>query len=428
MSLTYSEAIQFLCGLRLFGAKLGLENTFKLAALVGNPQNGLRFIHVAGTNGKGSTCAMLESIYRTAGLKVGLFTSPHLVSFSERIQVNRRLIDPAEVVRWVAEIQLVLKEFSETSHPTFFEVVTVLALKYFAEQHCDLVVWETGMGGRLDATNIVTPLASVITNIDLDHEKWLGHTLGQIAAEKGGIIKPEVPVVIGEQKPEAVQVLMDIAAQNRAPLSRVTVDDIRRPPLGALELPLLGEHQRLNAAVATRTVQVLSDKISVDPEVIRSGLMSVHWPGRMQVVRPGLGRAIVLDGAHNPAGAEILKAALQRHFPGILATLILGVLADKNWSAICRCLVPLAGRVRLVRVGSERTADPALLQNLAQQLNPYAEVRCSESVREALDYTANDPLVVVTGSLYLVGEALELLHLLPQSTQSERELNEWKTK
>ncbi len=209
--MTYAEAIQFLYGLRLFGAKFGLENTFKLAALAGNPQNQLRFIHVAGTNGKGSTCAMLESIYRAAGLRVGLFTSPHLVSFRERIQVNRQLISENEVVRLVEELQPLLKQFPADHHPTFFEVVTVMALKFFAEQKCDLVIWETGLGGRLDATNIVTPLASVITNIAFDHQQWLGDTLGKIAAEKAGIIKPGVPVITATDEPEALAVIKKMA-------------------------------------------------------------------------------------------------------------------------------------------------------------------------------------------------------------------------
>src|SRR6188474_1169273 len=175
--MTYPEAIDFLYSLQLFGTKLGLENTFALARLNGNPHEKLRFIHVAGTNGKGSTCAMLESIYRAAGLRVGLFTSPHLVSFRERIQVNRQLISEEEIVRVVSEIQPWLAAFPPEQHPTFFEVVTVMALRYFAEQKCDLVIWETGLGGRLDATNIVTPLASVITNVQFDHQQWLGDTL-----------------------------------------------------------------------------------------------------------------------------------------------------------------------------------------------------------------------------------------------------------
>src|SRR5256885_8785140 len=209
--MTYSDAIQFLYDLRLFGLKLGLENTFKLAALAGDPQRGLRFIHVAGTNGKGSTCAMLESIYRAAGLRVGLFTSPHLVAFAERIQVNRKLISERAVVRLVLEMQRLLKEFPKEEHPTFFEVVTVMALRHFAAQKCDLVIWETGLGGRLDATNIVTPLASVITNIEHDHQEWLGETLASIAAEKAGIIKPGIPVITATDAPEALEAIEQTA-------------------------------------------------------------------------------------------------------------------------------------------------------------------------------------------------------------------------
>src|SRR3989441_7070129 len=219
--MTYPEAIRFLYELRWFGLKLGLENTFRLAALAGNPQERLGFIHVAGTNGKGSTCAMLESIYRVAGFRVGLFTSPHLVSFRERIQVDRQLISDVEVIRLVSELQEWSRNFPAEAHPTFFEVVTVMALRYFAEQQCDLVIWETGLGGRLDATNIVTPLACVITGIDLDHQQWLGETLDQIAAEKAGIIKPSVPVVTGARPGRGLEVIAEGARQKNAPLTVV---------------------------------------------------------------------------------------------------------------------------------------------------------------------------------------------------------------
>src|SRR5579872_6173794 len=215
--MTYAEAIRFLYDLQLFGTKLGLENTFRLAALAGNPQQKLRFIHVAGTNGKGSTCAMLESIYRMAGLRVGLFTSPHLVAFGERIQVNRRPIGTADIIRLVEEMKSLLVKFPEDSHPTFFEVVTVMALRYFAEQKCDLVIWEAGLGGRLDATNIVTPLVSVITNIQFDHQAWLGDTLARIAGEKAGIIKPGVPVITSVDNVEALRILFETARRNEAP-------------------------------------------------------------------------------------------------------------------------------------------------------------------------------------------------------------------
>src|SRR6202451_3319688 len=205
--MNYADAIKFLYDLQLFGSKLGLESTLRLAELAGNPQKRLRFIHVAGTNGKGSTCAMLESIYRAAGLRVGLFTSPRLVSFRERIQINRQLIPENELVRLVEEIQPLLKQFSADHHPTFFEVVTVMALKFFAEQKCDLVIWETGLGGRLDATNIVTPLPSIITNIAFDHQQWLGDALEKIAFEKAGIIKRGIPVVTTTDEEEALAVI-----------------------------------------------------------------------------------------------------------------------------------------------------------------------------------------------------------------------------
>src|SRR2546430_1796606 len=236
--MTYPEAIQFLYDLRLFGLELGLEKHFKLAALAGHAHNKLRFIHVAGPNGRGSTCAMLESIYRAAGLRVGLFTSPHLVSFRERIQVNRQLIREADVVRLVAELREQCRTgFQPVSTvkspgpeqgdrrdacPTFFEVVTVMALRYFAEQQCGLVIWETGLGGRLDATNIVTPLASVITNIGYDHQRWLGDTLDRIAAEKAGIIKPGVPIITGAEEPQTLVVIQETAIQQRSPLTLVT--------------------------------------------------------------------------------------------------------------------------------------------------------------------------------------------------------------
>ncbi|HEX7576709.1 MAG TPA: folylpolyglutamate synthase/dihydrofolate synthase family protein, partial [Verrucomicrobiae bacterium] len=378
--MTYAEAVQFLYGLRLFGAKFGLENTFKLAALAGNPQGKLRFIHVAGTNGKGSTCAMLESIYRAAGLRTGLFTSPHLVSFRERIQTNRRLISENEVVRLVAELQPLFKQFSADHHPTFFEVVTVMALKFFAGQKCELVIWETGLGGRVDATNIVMPLASVITNIAFDHEQWLGDTLGKIAAEKAGIIKPGVPAVTAADEPEALAVIERTAREKKAPLTTVAADG--NPPLNkfaalfrdAATLPLPGEHQKINAALALATVEILQSKISVNQEAIRTGLETVNWPGRLQLIRRPKGQKILLDGAHNVAGAKVLREALEEHFPAAGRTLILGVLQDKDWQHICGTLAPLAARIFTVPVASERTANADDLAKACHASNPSAEI------------------------------------------------------
>jgi dihydrofolate synthase / folylpolyglutamate synthase len=418
--MSYSEAIQFLYGLRLFGAKFGLENTFKLAALAGNPQDRLRFIHVAGTNGKGSTCAMLEGIYRAAGLRVGLFTSPHLVSFRERIQVNRQLIPENEVVRLVGELQPWLKQFPAGHHPTFFEVVTVMALKSFAEQKCDLVIWETGLGGRLDATNIVTPLASIITNIALDHQPWLGDTIEKIAAEKAGIIKPGVSVITAAEEPEALAVIERTAREKSAPLEVIAAKRLA----STLAPPLLGEHQRLNAALAMATVKLLQGEIPLSDVAIRNGLTTVDWPGRLQLVTRPSGQKFLLDGAHNVAGAQVLGRALEKHFSGAKRTLILGVLQDKDWRHICETLAPLAARIFTVPVASERTADQQDLAMACRPTNPSAEVMACNSVAGALERAVGDDFVVVAGSLYLVGEALELLGLSPV-TPGERALNDW---
>jgi dihydrofolate synthase/folylpolyglutamate synthase len=460
--MTYFEAIQFLYGLRLFGAKFGLENTFQLAALAGNPQDRLRFIHVAGTNGKGSTCAMLESIYRAAGLRVGLFTSPHLVSFRERIQVNRQLISETEVVHLVEKLREQSRVGVSPAHfgdakpsdaaqmdrrdarPTFFEFVTVMALKFFAEQNCDLVIWETGLGGRLDATNIVTPLASVITNIQFDHQQWLGDTLEKIAAEKAGIIKPGVPVLTATDEPEALAVIEKTAREKNAPLIKVEQASRLFSAGETPALPLHGDHQKLNAALALATVDALQNKIPVSAAAIRIGLETVNWPGRLQLVTLPNGQRILLDGAHNVAGAKALREALsswsssfslsggtlKRELQraelvlGAPITLILGVLQDKDWRHICETLAPTAARIFTVPVASERTADARELAAACRAANTAAEIDACNSLRSALNLAAGDRFVVITGSLYLVGEALELLGLSP-ATGDERALNEW---
>ncbi|HWN94377.1 MAG TPA: folylpolyglutamate synthase/dihydrofolate synthase family protein [Methylomirabilota bacterium] len=415
--MTYADAIQFLYSLQVFGAQPGLGNTFRLAELAGDPQQQLCFIHVAGTNGKGSTCAMLESIYRATGLRVGLYTSPHLVSFRERIQINRELIRESDVVRLVFDAQQSLSTISN-AQPTLFEIVTVMALRYFAEQKCDLVIWETGLGGRLDATNIVTPLVSVITNVQFDHEAWLGSTLEEIAREKAGIIKPRVPVVTAAEG-VALDVIREIAAQSRAPLHVVRELDTKHP------LGLPGQHQRCNAAVAKETVQVLEQAIPVSRSVVEEGLRNVDWPARFQRVQRGP-QTIVLDGAHNPAGAEALAATLRAEAPDKPLTLILGILEDKNWQSVCRTLAPLATRIVATRVPSDRTTPPEKLADFCHTVNSAAAICVAANAPEAIALTAQEPLVVIAGSLYLVGEVMELLGLI--GTSGERGLNEWSTR
>jgi dihydrofolate synthase / folylpolyglutamate synthase len=426
--LTYSDAIQFLYSLRWFGAKFGLTNTLKLAALAGNPQHNLRFIHVAGTNGKGSTCAMLEGMYRAAGLRVGLFTSPHLVAFGERIQVDRQLITEAQIADLVAEMKSWLTQFSPEEHPTFFEVVTVMALRHFAAQNCDLVIWETGLGGRLDATNIVQPLVSVITNIQFDHQTYLGESLASIAAEKAGIIKPGTPVVTGTEAPEALEIIRRTTRHLNAPLALVTSANAHEPPLDTVHLPLIGEHQKMNAAVAVAVVRALRSAIRCNEGAIRSGLSNLHWPGRLQLVTRATGQRVLLDGAHNLSGAESLAAALKTYFPEARPVLILGILRDKDWSHMCEILAPLASSILLVPVHSQRTAEPHGLAEICRRTNPQAEVSEFSSLSAAMAVSEKNEFVAIAGSLYLIGEAMELLGVSPASVVDERGLNEWVTR
>jgi len=421
--MTYQEAIQYLYDLRQYGTKLGLDQPRRLAALAGRPQAGLGIIHVAGTNGKGSTCAMLESIFRQGDYRVGLFTSPHLISFRERIQINRRFISEREVSVSVARIRGWLAQFSGPSHPTFFEVITVMALCYFADRNCDLVILETGLGGRLDATNFVTPLVSVITHVALDHQAWLGDSLAQIAFEKAGIIKPGRPVVIAKAVSEVKAVLLAEARRRQSPLHMVSAADLTAPPLDRIRLPLAGDHQRWNAALAVKTARVIDRQYPVSDTALMRGLERVQWPGRFQLIRIG-GRLIVLDGAHNPHAARALRRAFESQFPGVKPVIILGLLADKNWQTICHILVPLAGRIYTVPVHSRRTANPQFVAEWCREIKPKREVTACSDLSEALALASDDTMMLICGSLFLAGEAVEKLAPESVSGLDERHLNE----
>ena len=414
--MTYDEAIAHLRSLQLHGFQPGLGTTRRLAALAGGPQERLRFIHVAGTNGKGSTCALLESVYRKAGLKVGLYTSPHLVRFGERIQVGRVPIADADLARHVAE----LKRLADTMTPTFFEFTTMLALRYLAEQRVDLVIWETGLGGRLDATNIVTPLASVITNVAFDHQRILGDTIAAIASEKAGIIKAGVPVVTAAEDPDALAIIVHKAKELDAPVITLGEPEIAR---FKTEIPLLGRHQRANAALAAATVRLLRFVLPVDDTQLLEGLAEVSWPGRLQVLRRGA-QTLVLDGAHNPAGIAALRTALAEAFPGKRPTLVLGMLADKDWRAMVADLVPLASRVVTAPVGNERTVTAEDLRAACVATGAGRPVKAAESTGAALKLVAADPFVVVAGSLYFIGEVMEGLGV-ESARGDERSLNGW---
>jgi len=411
--MSYKEAVEFLYQLQVFGANLGLERAFKLAELAGRPQDKLKFIHVAGTNGKGSTCAMLESIYRHAGYKTGLFTSPHLISFGERIQINRQLIPEPEVARLVAVMRDLLVQLPEGDHPTFFEVVTIMALIWFAEQKCDIVIWETGLGGRLDATNIVTPLASVITSISLDHEKWLGYTITEIAREKAGIIKPGVPVFTLADTQEAWDVIRETAQRNNAPLHTIESKHV-------WSSSLMGLHQLENAGLAVTVAKCLP--IEIDDTTIRAALQNVIWPGRFDI----RGRYI-FDGAHNREGAMVLSGTIGLTFSGLRPAFIIGVLADKDIEGMAKAISHVAGRILTVGVHSDRAADANYVAQVFRKVAPDLSVQACASLADALTKTENEDRVVITGSLHFIGEAMEHLGFEVRKP-GERSLNDWSQK
>jgi dihydrofolate synthase/folylpolyglutamate synthase len=410
----YAEAVEYLYQLNKFGAVLGLDKTRQLAAAFGNPHDRLKFIHVAGTNGKGSTCAMLESIYRHAGYKVGLFTSPHLISFTERIQINRQNISESDVARFTEEIK---EHVDPTAPPTFFEFVTVMALRYFKEQKVNVVIWETGLGGRLDSTNIVTPVASVITNIQYDHEKWLGSSLPEIAREKAGIIKPNVPVFTGVEDQAAWRVLKETAETLNAPIHRVK----RVTPL--VKTSLFGNHQLKNAMLAVVTVRGVENHFSQTSKAdIRNALQNVHWPGRFDI----RGRYI-LDGAHNPDGARTLRLTLKQHFPDLKPTFIVGILADKDIHGMAIQFAKLASHIYTVAVQSDRAANAEALAHEFRTVVINTVVEAAPSLAAALEKSEKDDRVVITGSLHFLGEAMKHLGFAA-GPENEIALNDWTRK
>lgn len=392
MNTAYIAAVNWLFETQQRGVKLGLTNVRRLLSSLGEPQKGLRFIHVAGTNGKGSVCAMIDSVSRSAGMRTGLFTSPHLVRFNERIQIDGIPIDDPALVRGIHHLRSLI---DEERHPTFFEITTALALDYFRAQSVDLVVLETGLGGRLDATNLVTPLVSVLTSIDLDHQKWLGQTLTEIAIEKAGIVKPGVPVVSGPQFPEVRIVLERIADERSASLSYA------ESPVQDLFIGLAGAYQRWNAAIAMQALRKAS--ISFNQKALTEGLANVSWPGRFQMI----GERVILDGAHNPAASRCLVETWREYFGDRRATIIFGGLRDKDLEGMVAILSTIATRFLSVPIRSQRAASTAEIQSIVPK---YVSATQCDSAAQALQsaYHFDDP-ILVTGSLFLVGELLAIL-------------------
>lgn len=419
------SAVERLFRRQAFGIKFGLEGIVALTQEMGIGALPFRILHVAGTNGKGSVCALLESILREAGYRTGLYTSPHLVSFHERYRVNGKVIPDARLTELAEAVEQAAEAVQRrTGRPlTFFECGTALALRHFMDCGVEVAVLETGMGGRLDATNIVMPDVSVITRISLEHAQHLGPTVAAIAREKGGIIKPGRPVVCGETAPEAEAVLRACAAGAGAPAffardwvsarwvsttlegQKVHVETGNRT-YGTLRLPFLGRHQIENLATAVAAVEIFQDRtrLEVAEAAVRRGVGAAFWPGRFQVVEKT--PPLIVDCAHNPGAAEVLAATLRSVFPKKKVALVAGMCSDKDLSGFFRELSGVAGRVWCVPLENERGVPAAELAALAQRQGLQAEpATLAQAVDSARGWAVeNDSAACVAGSLFLAGQ------------------------
>ena len=423
--MTGQEAVAYIDTFQWQAHAPGLERIRTLLHALGDPQKELKFVHVAGTNGKGSVCAYLASVLRCAGYRVGLCTSPFLEDFRERIQVDGKLIPP-EVLGELTELARPAAEGME-DHPTEFELITAVAMLYFRRCRCDIVVLEVGLGGALDASNVIdVPEAAVITAMGMDHAAILGPTLGDIAAAKAGIIKPGGAVVSFGGCPEADAVIRERCREQGAQLTEVDFSrlrvvgtgldgtDLEFAPYGALHVPLVGLYQAKNAAVAVTTVEVLEKRgWEISRRALEQGLASVCWPGRLEVVRR-TGPVILRDGAHNAHGMAATVESLRALFPGKKLTILMGVMADKDVEDMLKLLAPIAGQVFTVRPESPR-AMPA--EELAALVNRYGvpAVPCAgvaAGLQAAAEAAGADGAVCALGSLYLVGEVRRAADLL----------------
>jgi len=391
----YREAIDWLFSTQMFGIKLGLDGARRLLKeFLAYPPHGTLVIHVAGTNGKGSTCAMIDSIARACGRRTGLFTSPHLIDFRERVKVSGEEIPEDACAAMLTRLREICEGFE--NHPTFFEIALALAMRWFRERECELIVLETGMGGRLDATTAVPADVCVITPIGLDHTQWLGETLEAIAAEKAGIFVTGKPVISAPQEPAAGFVLEKEANEARSP-----IEFVEEPLLGyAITLP--GAHQQWNAALAVAALYKAGLPLSTD--TVRYGLSHVSWPGRFEEVTPG----VILDGAHNPHAAKVLAETWQSVFPGKKATLVFSAVAAKDISGILEILCPLAEKIFLCPVDTPRAVPAEELVSSLPDGAPPHETHATFTAAYAAA-RAHGGTVLIAGSLFLVGEARAFL-------------------
>ena len=396
--MSYPEAITWLFSTQLFGIKLGLDGPRELLRqYLAFPARGVKVIHVAGTNGKGSTCAFIDAVARASGLRTGLFTSPHLIDYRERIKVAGAEISEDDCTRHLIALRQ-LCESLET-HPTFFEITLALAMRYFAETECELIVLETGMGGRLDATTAVPADVAVITPIGLDHTQWLGDTIAAIAGEKAGIICAEKPIISAPQVDDAARVIAMHANEMRAPLTVI------EEPLQGYNLSLIGTHQPWNAALALAALHAAG--ISLRYDAVQYGLSHTQWPGRFEIISSE-GKTIVLDGAHNPHAAQVLVETWRQQYSQEPAALIFSAVASKDVRGVLTLLAPLACRIFLCPVNSPRALSHEELLDAMPADNNNVETH--DSFTQALDAARqHDSPILIAGSLYLVGQARAFL-------------------
>jgi len=422
--------LEYLFGLEFHGHKFGLENIRALTDALGRPQSAYRTVSVAGTNGKGSVCAMAARALTAAGHRTGLYTSPHLVTLRERFVVDGEMVTDAEVTAALDEVRAAIDRLIEHgglhAQPTFFEVVTSMALVIFRRRLVDIAVLEVGLGGRLDATTVATPTAGAITTIDLDHQAHLGGTIRAIAAEKAGIAKPGMVIVCGERKPEAVDVVEEVCRRHGAALIKawdgvdasassrtgLTTMTLRTPTrsYAPCTLALRGAHQVGNAVVAVRLLEALDAAgVSVPPPAVVDGLTRAQWRGRLELVSFDDGREVLLDAAHNPAGAECLAAYLRDAYPEGLP-LVFGAMRDKNIEGMLRALLPHATRIVLTSPPSPRAASPSDLGALVAKLTPGLPVQIETDPSSAIACAFQSARsICVAGSIYLLGAILPTL-------------------
>ncbi|MCC0697331.1 bifunctional folylpolyglutamate synthase/dihydrofolate synthase [Clostridioides sp. ES-S-0048-02] len=430
----YEEALEYISQTNKFGIRLGLENIGKLLELLGNPQETLNIIHVAGTNGKGSVCSFISNILRESGYKVGLYTSPYLETFTERIRVNGENIPQEDVARIIGLIKEKIEVMVSQgyAYPTEFEVVTAMAFYYYSEQKVDFVALEVGLGGRYDATNIITKsLVSVITSISLDHTGILGDTIEKIAYEKAGIIKENGIVLVYDQTDEAKDVIKSVCKEKNAKYIEVNFDDIniKKSNINSqiydcnimgetyknLEIMLIGEHQINNSILAMSVLKYLKDIKKLDnisEESIRKGLITTKWPGRIEKIKES--PIFIIDGAHNEDGAKSLAKALDKHFKDKKLTLLIGMLEDKDIDGVLDILMPKFSKVVTTTPNNPRAINSDILKE--KILKYVSDVTSKHEIEDAVNYTLEisnkDDIIISAGSLYMIGTVRTLVKKL----------------